>query len=204
MQGGNLEPVEAAKKICYDLELPLDKFLEYSAEDTLGGYPDEWTRGGIFAVEGQVLYALVRLLRPKTVLEFGSGCSTVHIFTALERNAYGHVISVDIGWGGPRLVPSPRATYEQVEAIGFAQSLEGDIDLVFEDVGHSERETYGVLTGCLPNLVDGGLLVSHDVLHFLVGEEVSRGFLAAVGPFQSVMIEPSDCGLGYWRKHDSR
>jgi hypothetical protein len=41
------------------------------------------------------IYRLVRKHKPKVVLEFGSGCSTVVIAQALADNGAGHVTSVD-------------------------------------------------------------------------------------------------------------
>ena len=41
------------------------------------------------------LYAQVRKLQPEVVLEFGSGCSTVVLAAALERNGHGHLWTVE-------------------------------------------------------------------------------------------------------------
>ncbi len=42
------------------------------------------------------LYRLIRTRRPKTVLEFGSGCSTAVIANALQHNSSGHLYSLEV------------------------------------------------------------------------------------------------------------
>lgn len=73
-------------------------------EDTSSGFA-----GSVHPIVGRFLYSLVRLLRPKTVIETGTwiGYSALCIGQALEDNgAGGHLHSFDIfgnrpGWGSP-------------------------------------------------------------------------------------------------------
>ncbi len=65
--------------------------------------------GSIHPLEGTLLYGLVRSLRPRTIVETGtaSGLSTTFLLAALERNADGRLISIDLpfqaGAGGELL-----------------------------------------------------------------------------------------------------
>jgi predicted O-methyltransferase YrrM len=54
--------------------------------------------GSIYPAEGAFLYALVRALRPQTIVETGtaSGFSTTYLLAALEANDAGRLISIDL------------------------------------------------------------------------------------------------------------
>lgn len=54
--------------------------------------------GSVNALEGALLYGLVRVLRPATVVETGtaSGISTTYLLAALERNGAGRLTSIDL------------------------------------------------------------------------------------------------------------
>jgi predicted O-methyltransferase YrrM len=54
--------------------------------------------GSIYGVEGALLYALVRRLRPATIVETGtaSGISTTYLLAALARNDTGRLVSIDL------------------------------------------------------------------------------------------------------------
>ena len=89
---------EACHKICRDLNLDYKLFIDYINEDTIGGYPDKWPSGSIWGVEGQILYALTRILKPNTIIEIGTsiGCSTEHFLRALDMNSKGRIYTIDI------------------------------------------------------------------------------------------------------------
>lgn len=202
---------QAAEQICFYLGFDVDDFLGYANEDRVGGYPEKWPMGSIWEVEGKVLYALVRLLRPKVALEFGTGscCSTAHICRAMNKNGVGQLISVDkqrvltaLTADGHQSVKRrryKRVKYVVEDALVFLQSWDSAVDFALEDTIHSREVTREILKSVLPHLSVGGVLVAHDTEHFLVGADVSAGFQDALGDFGSVLIEPSDCGLGYWR-----
>lgn len=61
------------------------------------GYPDE-PGGSVWTSEGKSIYVLIRLLKPKRILEIGNylGVSTNHILQAVEKNGNGEVVLVDI------------------------------------------------------------------------------------------------------------
>ena len=197
---------ETTKQLCQDLGLDADKFLAYCQEDEVGGYPEKWEVGSIWAVEGKILYALTRILKPETALEFGTrhGCSTAHFCAALDRNGHGSVTTVDVLDFEPNARTHPRVWQVVSEGVTFAQQWHEPIDFVFEDGPHSTEFTRDVIRLCLPNLKPGGIVVVHDACHYIVGKQVSQGLREAVGDFGAILSEPSDCGLGYWRKPGGR
>lgn len=192
----------AVEKICAYLDLDVPEFLGYCDEDEVGGFPEKWHVGSIFGVEGKILYALTRMLKPRTILEFGTsrGCSGTHFADALDRNESGRLVSIDPAPLAPDLHARERVTAIRECGERAAREWESEIDFVFEDAAHSVECTRDIIRGCLPKLAVGGLVLVHDTEHFLVGEAVSQGFREAVGDFESVLIESTDCGLGYWRK----
>jgi predicted O-methyltransferase YrrM len=71
----------------------------------LARHQDEYRRlnpafaaGTIHPTEGALLYALVRALRPATVVETGTanGASTTYLLAALARNDNGRMVSIDL------------------------------------------------------------------------------------------------------------
>ena len=199
---------EAIAEITSYLNLDPLKFAQYCEEDNIGGATNtnsgEWYIGSIYGVEGKILYALTRALHPRIVLEFGTfhGCSTTHFYKALEKNRCGKIVTVDIApVAGEMEKYSKRVKQIRAEGIQFAKEWESPpIDIVFEDTAHSAELTREIFKACIPHLRSGGILVAHDTEHFLACKEVRQGFREAVGDFLSILIEPSDCGLGMWKK----
>ena len=74
-----------------------DEFMGYYDESIYGGYPEE-PSGSIWASEGKSIYVLIRILKPKNILEIGNfkGRSTNHILQAVENNNLGSVTLIDI------------------------------------------------------------------------------------------------------------
>lgn len=186
----------------------------YADEDTIGGYHTDdtlrlWPMGSLWAVEGKVLYALVRALRPARIVEVGSwlGCSATHMLAALEVNGKGKLLSIDIEAGAGSLIPSElRHRWQSVTAEGAAYISEHKLraEMVYEDAGHGLEGTTAILAAAKEQL-HPRLTVSHDAMHFLVGADI-RGAWDAVygaGNYQTALMEPSDCGLA-WRleNHD--
>jgi predicted O-methyltransferase YrrM len=188
------------------LKLDAEELIRFSQEDSIGGFhTDEsqrkWNVGSVWEVEGKVLYAIVRALKPEFVCEIGSyyGCSTAHIAAALEANGKGTLVSVD----NRTLQPPPEAIYipekhvVSVQAEGAAYlAQEGErFDLVFEDADHGPDSVAAISRAAWAALNPGGVLINHDAAHFLVGEAVRSGLIHADVPFRVYSIEPSDCGL---------
>src|SRR6185369_14497583 len=76
--------------------------IEFAAEDKLGGYHINealrtFAMGSCWGVEGQILYALVRWLKPKVIAEIGgwAGCSAAHLALAVKANGVGKIFSID-------------------------------------------------------------------------------------------------------------
>lgn len=47
------------------------------------------------------------------------------------------------------------------------------------------------------------MMISHDSLHWVVGDDVMSGIvMAGAENALSVLIEPSDCGLSLWMKEE--
>jgi len=203
------------------------ELIAYAGEDTLGGYhfdPVEarFPIGSLWGVEGQVLYALVRHLKPETVVEIGgwAGASASHLALAVQRNGSGKVISVDsyigdsagtVGAAHGQLIPPALKTFvELVNADGrvwLAAQKAKSIGLIFEDADHSPDLVMELSRLALAKLKVGGYLVNHDAGHVQayypngnvtpspVGQNVQDGLSRAGANFRAYLAAPSDCGL---------
>lgn len=203
----NLQTALAQLAARYDLDA--DTLAEYAAEDDIGGYHTDpkqaaWPMGSLWAVEGQVLYALVRAIRPTSVLELGTyaGCSTAHIEAALKKNRKGNVVTVDNLHDGREVTADLGKRVEVVreDAETYLKKTRTTYDLIFEDLTHTTALTAAVWTHAPKRLADGGFLVSHDAMHYVVGEAVCAGIAqAGVSNPWLGLIAPADCGLAVWR-----
>lgn len=206
-----MEFVTALTLIADQLSLNPVALETYANEDMIGGFHSspqqaKWISGSLWEVEGKILYALIRALKPMSVLELGVhvGASTTHLRTAIEANGYGYVTSVD-KWGGAgagipaRLKPHGKLVFE--DALTYIKSLsDNSIDFCFEDMIHSESEVYDVITALRPKLRTDAVVVHHDSEHGDDGDKVRAGIArAGVTDWKSYAIAPSDCGLGIWR-----
>jgi predicted O-methyltransferase YrrM len=194
---------EAINNICKYFSFNKDEFYHYFNEDNdIGGYPEKWPVGSIWEIDGKLLYSIVRCKKPQNVLEIGTryGCSALHILKALDANNKGLLKTVDMSQDILRCKNHPRIEAISSEGISYSKSIDYTIDLIFEDGPHNLYFNYNFLHNCLPHLSKGGIVLIHDVEHFSVGEETSSGVIKALGPFEKVLVSPSDCGLGYWKK----
>jgi predicted O-methyltransferase YrrM len=68
---------------------PIEKYemANYYKEDPYSGYPKE-LGGSVWESEGKALYTMIRVVKPKNVLEIGNlkGCSANHILKAVQMN----------------------------------------------------------------------------------------------------------------------
>jgi predicted O-methyltransferase YrrM len=215
---------DALDSIAASFELNADDLIEYAAQDPWGGYHDKYDDGfpggSIWRVEGQVLYALVRALRPRRVLEIGTywGGSATHILQALHDNeGDGSLTCVDLNTGVGSMIPAnlrSRVTILQGDLYQWlpAQIKVGEtFDLIWEDSQHSVETTEAAWRAAWSLLTPGGIMACHDAEHLhvpsntgvgaLVREGIARaGFFAATPPAKTYLIAPSDCGLAVWRK----
>lgn len=207
---------DALWRIADKFKLSHEQLLQYAAEDEIGGYhhdKKERTRDkGIWGVEGQVVYALIRATKPKHVLEIGNcwGTSTLHIAEAVLQNGEGKVTTLDIqGREDGRPVTRIPRKYKPI-----VTSVKGDLrefnyrtrpllDFVFEDSYHTVELVSHVWREFRDHARKGAYIVSHDSEHFRVGEPVRAGIAAAgyaPDEYLSVAIDPADCGLVIGRK----
>lgn len=206
----------ALERIADVYRLDAGALKNYADEDPHTGWDKgagEWPIGSLWRVEGQVLYALVRALRPARALELGTGygCSATHILTALQRNGTGTLHGVDNG-GDPTAVGQIGSRIPDDLRSGFSASEmsieafletppDAGYDLIFEDGIHSPAQVFAVWERRDALLNPGGVLVSHDATHFIVGADVRGGIeRAGVDDALYLSIDPSDCGLAVWRQ----
>jgi predicted O-methyltransferase YrrM len=200
---------EALAKIAARHDLDADELRTFADEDDVGGYHSDpalaqWGMGSIWAVEGKILYAIVRALRPASVLELGSyhGCSTAHIEAALKKNRKGNLTAVDDQTDGVTMQYKPGKRVEVVneDGIAYLKKTRTTYDLIFEDLSHEVAVTAQAWEYGVKRLADGGVMISHDAMHFVVGEQVQAGIQqAGIENPLTLLVEPSDCGLAVWR-----
>lgn len=191
------------------LGIELDSLLPLAESDDLGGYhPDEkqrkWGSGAVWEVEGQTLFALVRALKPETIVEIGSGtgCSTTHMASALRDNGSGHITTIDRG-NTPQ-IPDDLQVYVTItngDAINYlALQPDNSIDFILEDADHSTELCQAIGELAKTKLKPGGVLMAHDAAHFGVGADVKRGYDLAGLDIRVYRSDPSDCGWAVWQR----
>lgn len=206
---------ETLYRIAQDFQLDHNTLFRYAKQDTIGGFAfheqdRQWPTGSIFGVEGQILHALVRVLKPTACLELGThfGCSAAHVASALVDNGAGTLLCVDARLPGyahdsPRLGGYRNISFEQAHAVqwlGTSAAKKARFDFIFEDLMHDTDEIEAVWRYAQTALNPGGFIISHDALHFLVGDDVRRGVERVVDDARYYLAEPADCGLAIWRK----
>lgn len=79
----------------------------------------------ISAEAGNLLYTLVRAIRPETVVEFGTsfGISTIYLAAAVTDNGVGHVVTTELS---SRKVEAAQANLRQAGVSGAVTVLAGD------------------------------------------------------------------------------
>ena len=137
-------------------------------------------------LESQVLYLLLRLTRPRLVVEISpsSGYSSGFILLALNRNAHGRLLSFDVDTDGDhhaclafaeagidasrrRFVPGDVRRTAAV-ALPAGES----VDVLFMDAEHSDSFATWYLESLVPRVHPGGLVHVHDVLRYGVRPQV--------------------------------
>jgi len=197
--------------------------IGYSYEDEISGWDQgygDWPVGSLWTVEGRILYALIRALQPNMVVEIGTnvGCSASHIASALKMNGTGKLMTFDTAgsvvippdkdghsavYKPGQLIPDDLRPFVEVvnaDGIKYLREYIGEVDFIFEDGAHSFEGTRDAWVAGLAVLNPGGLLISHDAAHFLVGETIRKG-IAAAGVVPNIYeVQPSDCGLAIYRQ----
>lgn len=195
----------ALRQWAAEFGFPYDEMLGHALQDGIGGQDTGWPRGSIWSIEGQMLYALIRVAGVKDALEFGTGhgCSTSHIAKALKNNGGGKITTINI----PDSADTPRITEELLPFIEFVKAdgldwiarCERKFNLIFEDGPHTKAFTNIAAGRSVSRLRPGGFLIVHDV-HGAYEGQVWPGLKAALPDAKRVLVWPSWCGLGYWRK----
>jgi predicted O-methyltransferase YrrM len=120
---------------------------------------------------GRLLYLLVRLIRPRRVLEVGTGAGAAALWLAVTlRRPGGHLVTIErdsARWTMAQRHVREAGLADLVDLrLGEAERvlprLEGRFDLVFLDEAPEDRA--GHLEVLLPRLASGALVVSHGGL----------------------------------------
>lgn len=201
----------AVERVASDLGLDVDLMMSYAEEDSIGGFPEKWHGGSIHSHEGKILYSVVRILQPETLLDLGTykGCSASHLALACEKNGKGHIYTVDssdwheIGAYIPQELVH-RVTRVTADALVWLASEAPKAEFVFEDGPHSPGFTEGVIR-TLENrnlLGEGAVVFHHDAaLPTQYGINVREGLDRTLGSlYRVVEVSPSESGLAYWRR----
>jgi len=192
--------------IASDFGLDGEALKAYAEQDPHKGWPTPpWDGGSIWECDGKVLYALVRLLKPSKVLEFGTfqGCGATHILQALHDNEQGHLISVTLdGEGGhiPMVLRDRWTLFTGIRGEDWLDEFDLDVDFIWEDADH--------LTGTRAILEraknHAPWIVSHDIGHVYVEHEMNETWRAVFGEdgkdWQRYGVQPADTGLAIWRR----
>lgn len=142
--------------------------------DTLGipliqeGDYHSFDDGGVECQVGELLYSLVRMLRPSRTLETGlySGISLMYVAMALQDNQKGHAESIEyeqfhLKRSKERIVRmglQDFVTLIQEDARKFVP--QGTYDFIFLDTEPALR--FEELVRFFPHLAEGGIVLIHD------------------------------------------
>jgi predicted O-methyltransferase YrrM len=127
----------------------------------------------ISADAGRLLYALVRAIRPQTVVEFGTsfGISTIYLAAAVADNGTGHVYTTELS---SKKIAAAQANLKEAGIAEPVTILEGDALHTLADVAGPVG--FVLLDGwkdlCLPvlrllepRLASGALVAADDITH---------------------------------------
>jgi cephalosporin hydroxylase len=200
---------DALRTVAFHLCLDAKSLVYYAEEDQIGGYtwPENaaWPGGCIWGNEGQLYYALTRVLRPTTVVELGTnfGCSTAHWCSAMKNNGTGILHCIDLTF--ERLCTnSPLLVKHQGDGLSVSRILieQGVVpDILYEDGPHTTEFTRDFIKLWLPIMKPGALILVHDIEFKPCAAAVQQGFRDGIGGnFFIYRVLPSWNGVGYWQK----
>jgi len=127
---------------------------------------------------GDLLYTLVRAIRPERIIEFGTsfGISTIYLAAAVADNGTGHVVTTELS---ATKVQAARANLMETGLFAHVTVLEGDALATLRDV--PGPIAFALLDGwkdlCLPllrllepRLAPGAMVVADDTLQPAMAE----------------------------------
>lgn len=187
-----------------NFNVEFDEILNLYDQSKYLGYPEE-PAGSIFTSEGKSIYVLIRLLKPKRILEIGNflGRSSNFILKAVEDNGFGEVTLLDI---------QERLEYDNLHNRNFKRVLDDslkyldnplDFDLFVVDGCHEYAHTKKELELISKNNKTDFWIWSHDYFKILPPQcEVQRSWnefynvnYSKIPVFQPMKEKTSDCGI---------
>jgi hypothetical protein len=182
------------------------EFMKYYDEAKYGGYPEE-PGGSVWESEGKSIYVLIRILKPKRILEIGNflGRSGNHILQAVEKNGFGEVVLLDI---------QERLEYDKLHSQNFERVLDDslnylsstiDFDLIIQDGNHTEKHVKKEIELILENNIKLNYYIwAHDFYKrtspecsvWIAWVEMREKFKQ----FESFLDCKSDCGFSIAKK----
>jgi predicted O-methyltransferase YrrM len=184
----------------------LSSWHDASAADRAEAFQDAYIP--ISADAGRLLYALVRAIRPQTVVEFGTsfGISTIYLAAAVTDNGTGQVITTELS---SKKATAARANLEEAGVAETVTVLEGDalqtlsgvsgpVGLVLLD-GWKDL-CLPVLRLLEPALAPGSLVAADDITHEgMAGyldfiRESANGYVSVAFPVEDGMEISSRAG----------
>ena len=132
---------------------------------------DHWNQpSGISTEEGELLYGLIRVVRPTLVLETGTniGVSSSYICLGLQDNGFGHLTTIE---HMTSVAPFAKKKLEEMgfdnfnvfvgEVEIFPQPQPESVDFMWLDTELAQR--YAELVRFFPSVKPGGIICIHDL-----------------------------------------
>jgi predicted O-methyltransferase YrrM len=104
---------------------------DYAVEDRGAAFQHVYL--SVAPESGQLLYSLVRAVKPTTIVEYGMsyGISTLHLAAAVRDNGTGHIITTEMS---SHKLAAARATFAEAGVTDLITILEGDARATLETV----------------------------------------------------------------------
>jgi hypothetical protein len=161
-------------------------------KEAIKRYPDPRLGGWMLGWPSQLVYVIVRVMKPELIVEtgVGPGGSSALILLALEKNGMGKLISIDLPGADAQIYPQIGKNYnvhvppgymvgwlvpswlknrwelflgDSKELLPKVLADSGFVDMFLHDSLHTEEHLWFELSTVFPYLRDGGLLLADDV-----------------------------------------
>ncbi len=156
-------------------------------------------------VEAQILYLLIRSVKPESVVEISPnfGYSTGFILLAMNKNNHGTLYSFDLeekfhqralqNLQRVGIDPSRQRFHAGDIRENYRRAVPDKIDLLFMDSNHSSAFALWYIAHLYPRVADGGLIHAHDVLKYGVRPHLGdEGEGKAIWDFVQRMVSVTD------------